>query len=114
MKANLNTVVGDRELCAWQPVRGIVWVQTRDPKYARRLAKRKDGQLVAIGVPGGFLRTYEFARPLGWAVRLISRYTASETSANETFNCVESPERHSEVKGATNYDHPSGLIDVLQ
>ena len=77
-----NTAVGDRDLCAWQPVRGIVWVQTRNPKHARRLAKRSDGRLVATGVAGGFLRTYEFAHSLAWAVRLMARYTASETTAN--------------------------------
>ena len=26
-KLPLNTAIGDRWLCAWQPVRGIVWVQ---------------------------------------------------------------------------------------
>ena len=79
---SLNNAVGDRELCAWQPVRGIVWVQTRDPQHARRLAKRKDGRLVATGVAGGFLRTYELARSLSWATRLMSRYTANETTAS--------------------------------
>ena len=92
MNAKLNTVVGERDLCAWQPVRGVVWVQTREPKHARRLAKRKDGRLVAAGVAGGFLRTYEFASSLGWAVRLIARYTANETTANEALNRAISPE----------------------
>lgn len=77
-----NVVVGNRNLCAWQPVRGIVWVQTRDPRHARRLAKRSDGRLVATGVAGGFLRTYEFAHSLPWAIRLMVRYAASETTAN--------------------------------
>ena len=79
----LNTAIGDRFLCAWQPVRGIVWVQTRDPKHARRLAKRKDGRLVARGVAGGFLRTFEFEHSLAWALRLMKRYTADEVTANE-------------------------------
>ena len=79
----LNTAVVDRDLCAWQPVRGIVCIQTRNSKHARRLAKRKDGRLVATGVVGGFLRTYEFAHSLAWAVRLMARYTTSETTANE-------------------------------
>lgn len=80
--SSLNIAVGDRDLCAWQPVRGFVWVQTRDPQHARRLAKRKDGRLVVRGVAGGFLRTYEFAHSLAWAVRLSARYTASETTPN--------------------------------
>jgi hypothetical protein len=77
-----NIAVGDRDLCAWQPVRGIVWVQTRNPQHARRLAKRKAGRLVVTGVTGGFMRTYEFAQSRSWAVRLMARYTASETTAN--------------------------------
>lgn len=78
----LNTAVGDRELCAWQPVRGIVWVQTRDPNHARRLARRKDGRLVVRGVAGGFLRTFEFKRSLSWAIGLMKRYTAGEVVTN--------------------------------
>ena len=62
----LNTAIGDRDLCAWRPVRGIWWVQTRNPRHAARLAKRKDGRLVATGVAGGFLRTFEFAKPSAW------------------------------------------------
>ena len=83
MRVPLNTAVGDRELCAWQPVRGIVWIQTRNPDYAERLAKRKDGRLVVRGVAGGYLMTYEFPHPLSWAVALMKRYTPGETPANE-------------------------------
>jgi hypothetical protein len=85
-KIPLNTAVGDRDLCAWQPVRGIVWVQTHHPQHARRLAKRQDSRLVARGVTGGYLRTFEFARSLTWAIQLMARYTVVETTANEAFN----------------------------
>ena len=44
----LNTPVGDRELCAWQPVKGVCWVQTRNPKHAKRMAQRQDGLLVEL------------------------------------------------------------------
>ena len=83
MKVPLNTAIGDRDLCAWQLVPGITWVQTRHPKHASRLARRRDGRLVARGVAGGYLRTFEFKKPLTWAMRLMTRYTAGETSANE-------------------------------
>lgn len=83
IKIPLNAAVGDRSLCAWQPVPGITWVQTRDPVHARRLAKRSDGRVVAVGVAGGYLRTFEFRHSLAWAIRLLERYTASETTANE-------------------------------
>ena len=86
MKIPLNTSVGDRELCAWQPVRGVVWIQTRDAKHAERLAKRSDGRLVVWGVAGGFLRTYEFKRPISWAIKLMERYTSVETPPNEALD----------------------------
>jgi hypothetical protein len=88
----LNTAIGDRDLCVWQPVRGICWVQTRNPKHARRLAKRSDGRLVAYGVTGGFLKTFEFQKPLAWAVRLLNRYTAAELTANAVLGRAICPE----------------------
>ncbi len=90
-KGALNRVIGDGELCAWQPVRGVVWVQTRNPRHARRLAKRGDARLVLRGVAGGFLKTFEFRRPLTWAGRLISRYLAAEVSANAALNRAVCP-----------------------
>lgn len=78
---SLNTVIGTRVLCAWQPVPGVTRVQTLSARHARRLAKRRDGRLVAIGVAGGYLRTFEFLHPLSWAERLIRRYHASATPA---------------------------------
>jgi hypothetical protein len=74
--------VGGQELCAWQPVRGVVWVQTREAKHARRMAQREDGRLVVRGVAGGYLKTFEFRRSLAWAGRLIKRYMAGETATN--------------------------------
>ena len=87
----LNTAVGDGDLCAWQPVPGVVRVQTRDPKHAKRLAKRKDGRSVVVGVAGGFLRTFEFRHSLPWAVRLMNRYTADEVAANEALERARCP-----------------------
>jgi len=78
----LNSVIGDRVLCAWQPVPGITWVQTRSPAHAKRLAKRRDARPVVVGVAGGYLRTFEFRHSLAWARKLIARYTISEASAN--------------------------------
>jgi hypothetical protein len=82
MNIPLNTTIGDSDLCAWQPVRGITWVQTRNWKHAQRLSRRKDGKLVAYGVAGGFMRTFEFAQPMSWAIRLMARYTSSGTVTN--------------------------------
>ena len=88
----LNTAVGGRDLCAWQPIRGFVWVQTRNPNHARRLTKRRDGRLVAYGVAGGYLKTFEFRQSLAWAVRLMNRYTAAEVTANAALGRAICPE----------------------
>jgi hypothetical protein len=58
-------------------------VQTRNPKHARRMAKRADGRLVVRGAAGGYLKTFEFRRSLAWAARLMNRYLTNETTANE-------------------------------
>lgn len=80
--AALNTSIGGRELCAWQPVPGVTWVQARLPEHANRLAKRSDGRLVVRGMAGGYLKTYEFRHSLSWAERLIRRYTRQDHTAN--------------------------------
>ncbi len=82
-KTGLNEAIGGPELCAWQPARGVVWVQTRNPLHGRRLAKRSDGRLVVRGVAGGYLKTYEFQRSLTWAARLMKRYLTGGTTPNE-------------------------------
>jgi hypothetical protein len=90
-KVSLNTAIGDQELCAWQPAKGTVWVQTRDPRHARRMAKRADARLVVRGVAGGFLKTFEFRQPMTWARRLINRYMAAEATANAGLNRAVCP-----------------------
>jgi hypothetical protein len=82
-KTGLNEAVGGHKLCAWQPVRGVVWVQTRNPKHARRMAQRGDSRLVVRGVAGGYLKTFEFRGSLAWAARLMKRYLTDETATNE-------------------------------
>lgn len=78
----LNEAIGDRWLSAWQVGPGRVWVQTRSPHFARKLSQRSDSRLVARGVAGGYLRTFEFQRGLAWARRLIARYTRNEMATN--------------------------------
>lgn len=79
---NRDITIGPRELRAWQVAPGEVWVQSRSPRHTRRLSQRSDNRLVAVGVAGGYLRTYAFPHSLAWARDLIARYTASETPAN--------------------------------
>lgn len=82
-RAACGLVIGTRELCGWQPVPGVVWIQSRDPDHARNLARRRDARQVAAGVAGGFLRIFEIPGTLTWARDLIARYTAGEACANE-------------------------------
>ncbi len=82
----LNTVIGTPVLSAWQPVRGITWLQTRSPQFARKLSQRQDSRLVMRGMAGGYLRTFEFRNSLAWAQRLIDRYTANVKATNEARN----------------------------
>lgn len=96
---SLNQIIGDHDLCAWQPVRGIVWVQTRHPKHAQRMARRSDSKLVVVGVTGGYLKTFEFARPMSWAVRLLARYTGNEAVTNARLNRAAGSLAHPDLKG---------------
>jgi hypothetical protein len=84
-------VIGTRDLCAWTTAPGFCWLQTRAPEYARKLSRRSDAQLVAVGVAGEYLRTFCFRHSLTWARALISRYTASVTRTNARKTAPESP-----------------------
>jgi hypothetical protein len=95
----LNTAIGAAELCAWQPVRGVTCVQTRSPQFARKLSQRRDSRLVAYGVSGGYLRTFEFRHPLAWARRLIARYTRNGMATNGRVNGLRSPNKASKPLG---------------
>lgn len=81
-KSAHNAKSGTDGLCAWQVAKGVVWVQVRNLVHGRRLSQRKDGRLVAKGVGGGYLRTYEFDHSLKWAENLIARYRSSEASTH--------------------------------
>jgi hypothetical protein len=87
-----SETIGDRWLSAWQVAPGVVWVQTRSPQFARKLSQRSDSRLVAHGVAGGYLRTFEFQHGLAWARRLIARYnTRNETATNTQISALASP-----------------------
>jgi hypothetical protein len=97
-KVPLNTAIGNRDLCAWQPVRGVWWVLIRNPNHGRRLAQRKDGRLVARGVAGGFLRTFEFAGRADWGAELLARYTAAEKATGSSFGGQICPRTNPDLK----------------
>jgi hypothetical protein len=68
-------------LSSWAVASGVSWIQTTEPRFARKLAKRSDTRLVAVGVAGGFLRIFVMRRSPAFMRRLIARYEA----ANERF-----------------------------
>jgi hypothetical protein len=90
--------IGDRRLSAWQVAAGVVWVQTRSPQFARKLSQRSDSRLVARGVAGGYLRTFEFQHGLAWAGRLIARYTKNKTATNAQKSAPICPSRRQLAK----------------
>jgi hypothetical protein len=53
--------------------------QTAGPKHVQRLARRRDSKRVVVGVAGGYLKIFEFARSMAWAVGLLARYPRGET-----------------------------------
>jgi hypothetical protein len=93
-RAALGDVIGTRDLCAWQTAPGFTWIQTRSPEYARKLSRRSDGVRVAVGVAGGFLRTYCFKHSLRWAAGLISRYLRSGGCTHDVKTAPASPPRN--------------------
>ena len=78
-----SETIGNRALSAWMVATGVTWVQSRSPKFANKLSQRSDSKLVARGVSGGYLRTFEFQHGLKWARSLIDRYQFAETATNE-------------------------------
>jgi hypothetical protein len=81
-------------ISGWPVESGVCWIQTNDPAFARKLAKRSDTRLIASGVAGGFLRIFEIRRSPSFVRRLITRYEAT----NERFR---GPQSHDKArKGA--------------
>lgn len=100
----MNTI-GTPELRAWSPAPGVVWIQTRNPRHARRLAKRRHARRVAYSVAGPFLETFELRKSLRWAARLLARLTAaSDTPPNGQLSCG----RPAPVATTARFDLPEG------
>jgi hypothetical protein len=94
-------VIGTRELSAWQTAPGVTWIQTRSPEYARKLARRSDARLVAVGVDGGFLRTFIFEHSRAWAKKLLARYTQNEGCTNCVKTAPASPDANDSPASGT-------------
>jgi hypothetical protein len=67
----------------WPVGKGASWLQTRDARLARKLGRRSDTRLVAIGVSGGYLRIFEMRRPPSFVRRLTARYVVTNERVRE-------------------------------
>ncbi len=83
-------IVNFRAPSAWRVAPGVVWLQVHEARLTEALKKVTGWKLVAYGVAGGYLRIFEFHRPLAWALDWITRHT----SANEAFPQPDAHQRH--------------------
>lgn len=116
MNASEETI-GDAELSAWRVAPGACWVQTRSPRHARRLAQRQDSRLVAWGVAGSYLRTFELHHSLAWARRLVCRYTENGKATGAAFSAsalpAGTPEHRDRVRAAGECAGPSAAAKSI-
>jgi hypothetical protein len=82
--------VSAESISEWPVESGTWWIQTREPRFARKLSRRSDTRLVAVGVVGGFLRIFEIRRPPSFVRRLTARYMA----ANERSRDLQARDAH--------------------
>lgn len=71
-------------ICAWAVDDCACWVQTRDPRMAKELAKLDGSKKVARGVDGGYLATFELPYTLPWVQKnVVDRLTLKFPRENE-------------------------------
>ena len=74
---DVNATYGPPELCAWQVVPGVFWIQTTEPQFSRKLEKREDARRVEISGVNHFRRTFEVGGTWRKVRRIIDRYLVS-------------------------------------
>lgn len=80
-----------RKPVCWKVAPGVVWIQVHQPEQARALARIAGGRRAAYSVAGPYLRTFEFARSLGWAERWAKRQIGRQTGTYEGFSAPTAP-----------------------
>ena len=76
-KRSQSDTFGPPELCAWQVVPGVFWIQTTEPQFSRKLEKREDVRRVEISGVNHFRRTFELRGTWRKVRRIIDRYIVS-------------------------------------
>ena len=74
---DVNATYGPPELCVWQVVPGVFWIQTTEPQFSRKLEKREDARRVEISGVNHFRRTFELRGTWRKIRRIIDRYLVS-------------------------------------
>jgi hypothetical protein len=88
---------GPPELCAWQVVPGVFWIQTTEPQFSRKLEKREDARRVEISGVNHFRRTFELRGTWRKVRRIIDRYLVS---AGDQFSPDFRPQVASKTAGS--------------
>src|SRR5215831_18847566 len=76
-KHSQSDTYGPLQLCAWQVVPGVFWIQTTEPQLSRKLEKREDARRVEISGVNHFRRTFELRGTWRKVRRIIDHYLVS-------------------------------------
>ena len=87
---------GPPNLCAWQVVPGVFWIQTTDPRFSRKLEKREDARRIEVIGVNHFRRTFELRGRRRKIQRIIDRYLVS---AGDRFLDQNATASASEMRG---------------
>ena len=98
-KRSQSDTFGPPELCAWQVVPGVFWIQTTEPQFSRKLEKRQDARRVEISGVNHFRRTFELRGTWRKVRRIIDRYLVS---AGDQFSPDFRPQVASKTAGSIN------------
>jgi hypothetical protein len=96
-KRSQSDTFGPPELCAWQVVPGVFWIQTAEPQFSRKLEKREDARRVQISGVNHFRRTFELRGTWRKVRRIIDRYLVS---AGDQFSPDFRPQVASKTAGS--------------
>jgi hypothetical protein len=95
--SDVNAAYGPRVICAWRVAPGVFWIQTTEPQFSRKLAKRSDARCVEITGVNHFRRTFEIHGTRRKVQRIIDRYLVS---ASDQFSRRIWPQDAPEVHGS--------------
>jgi hypothetical protein len=81
----------------WQVAPGVFWIQTAEPRFSRKLEKRRDTRRVEISGVNHFRRTFEVRGTRRKIQRIIDRFLMS---AGDQFSDRIRPQNASKKRGS--------------